>query len=409
MNKIKIIDSPMGYGKTSYLIQKMNTSSPDDKFIYITPFLDEVERVIEGCKKKKMVQPTNRAKNGSKLESMKKLVSQGRNIVSTHALFSSADEELVKLIKSQGYILMLDEVMNVVEQVDVKKSDIEMLIDDGKIEIEEEPFNKVIWTDTKYNGKFNELKLMADNESLYYVNNTLMVWTMPVSIFDSFEEIYISTYMFDCQIQKYYYDYFSLEYDYYHIVNDEGIYSMIPTEDFNYDIEFRRKAKELINIIDNHKLNAVGDKLKKSDTALSKSWYMEHKDDEMVKQLSKNLRNFFRNICEDKSDLHMWTTFKDYQSKLKGKGYTKGFVSCTSRATNQYSHKVNCAYTINRYLNPFYISFFAKRDIEIDQDKYALSELLQWIWRSAIRNGQPINLYIPSHRMRNLLIDFLSI
>ena len=52
---------------------------------------------------------------------------------------------------------------------------------------------------------------MANNNSLYYVNKTLMVWSLPVSIFDCFEEVFISTYMFDAQIQKYYYDYFEME------------------------------------------------------------------------------------------------------------------------------------------------------------------------------------------------------
>ena len=104
----------------------------------------------------------------------------------------------------------------------------------------------------------------------------------------------------------------------------------------------------------------------------------------------------------------LWTTYKDYKDICKGKGYTKGFIPLNSRATNQYSHKKNCAYVVNRYLNPFYKAFFDQRNIKIDEDRYALSEMLQWIWRSAIRNGEEINLYIPSVRMRRLLIDFLN-
>ena len=38
----------------------------------------------------------------------------------------------------------------------------------------------------------------------------------------------------------------------------------------------------------------------------------------------------------------------------------------------------------------------------------ALSEMLQWVWRSAIRDDKPINLYIPSRRMRELLIDWIN-
>lgn len=48
------------------------------------------------------------------------------------------------------------------------------------------------------------------------------------------------------------------------------------------------------------------------------------------------------------------------------------------------------------------------RNIKLDEDGYALSEMLQFIWRSAIRNGEPIEIYIPSKRMRELLIKYLN-
>ena len=62
----------------------------------------------------------------------------------------------------------------------------------------------------------------------------------------------------------------------------------------------------------------------------------------------------------------------------------------------------------NRFADPNIIKFFAQRDIRIDSDEFALSEMLQWIWRSAIRDDKPIDLYIPSRRMRDLLIDWIE-
>ena len=53
-------------------------------------------------------------------------------------------------------------------------------------------------------------------------------------------------------------------------------------------------------------------------------------------------------------------------------------------------------------------AFFARKDITIDVDKFALSEMLQWIWRSAIRDGRAINVYIPSHRMRELFLGWID-
>ncbi len=49
------------------------------------------------------------------------------------------------------------------------------------------------------------------------------------------------------------------------------------------------------------------------------------------------------------------------------------------------------------------MSFFQDNGVSVNEDLYALSELVQWLWRSRIRNGQPIDAYIPSERMRGLL------
>ena len=69
-------------------------------------------------------------------------------------------------------------------------------------------------------------------------------------------------------------------------------------------------------------------------------------------------------------------------------------------------------YAVNVYLNPMIVSFLKEHGVELDaetMDRYALSEMLQWIWRSRIRNQQSINIYIPSIRMRSLLEQWLKI
>jgi len=52
--------------------------------------------------------------------------------------------------------------------------------------------------------------------------------------------------------------------------------------------------------------------------------------------------------------------------------------------------------------------FFQKHGLYLDQDMFALSVLIQWVWRSRIRNGEPIFLYLPSERMRILLNKWLT-
>ena len=109
-----------------------------------------------------------------------------------------------------------------------------------------------------------------------------------------------------------------------------------------------------------------------------------------------------------KAETIMWSTFKDFRTRLRGKGYSNEFVSCNCRSTNEYIDKYNLAYCVNIYLHPAIQQYFSNKGITVKQDLYALSEMIQWIWRSRIRKGESINIYVPSKRMRKLLNDWLD-
>lgn len=65
-------------------------------------------------------------------------------------------------------------------------------------------------------------------------------------------------------------------------------------------------------------------------------------------------------------------------------------------------------YMVNLFMNVNDKRFYQRHGIDVDEDAYALSIMVQWIWRSAIRDGDEIYLYIPSRRMRNLLINWIE-
>lgn len=59
---ITVIDSIMGSGKTSWAIQHVNEADYcNDRFLYITPFLDEVKRIMDKTDVD-FFQPQNRGK-----------------------------------------------------------------------------------------------------------------------------------------------------------------------------------------------------------------------------------------------------------------------------------------------------------------------------------------------------------
>ena len=257
-------------------------------------------------------------------------------------------------------------------------------------------------------------------------NTSIVMWNFPYKFFRYFEQIYIATYMWNGSIQKAYFDLHNIHYQHKTLINHQLV-----DYDKSLESEKRKEIKSLINIYKGS-YNNIGTTLYTSKKGrpshpLSENWYEknykeyvndkanEKESTNLIKILKSYLYNIFHNEFKAKQSTIMWTCFKGnkkgtdrYRIALSGKGYTKSFVSCNCRGTNQYNECCNLAYLIDMVCNPNVIRFFQQHNIEIDEDLFSLSFLLQWIWRSRIRNGKNINIYIPSERMRNLLILWLN-
>ena len=389
MCKIKIVDAICGSGKTSAAIEYMKKRT-DANFIYVTPFLSEIERVKKACTPRRFYDPKAW---GKKIDSFNQLIKKGSNIATTHALFRGVEQDTRDMLSLQNYILILDEVMSVVEPLDITRSDLDIILKNGLAHIDEEKY--LVWDADSYKGEYNRIKNMSKNRNIVVVNNVALLWNFPVTVFDCFEEVWILTYIFDGQVQKSYFDYHGIEYEYYGVNKDMTDFTKGKhTSELKYG--------HLIDVYEG-KYNTIGD----NTTALSKTWYINAKKD-ILDIFQKTIYNYFKLHTKSKTTENMWTTFRDFKSKIKGEGYTRGFVSCNARATNEHKHKTCLAYCINRYNNPLIKSFFQQKDIKFDEDNYALSELIQWIFRSQLRDKKPIQIYIPSKRMRNLLLEWMK-
>lgn len=409
---VNIVDCVMGSGKSSAAINYINSLPEDVKVIYITPYITEVDRIIEKCSNKNFKQPINYTAQTPKIVHLKKLLNNGNNIVTTHALFHYFDDEIIDLCYSQGYILFMDEVTNVVDLYSLDKKDTGAFLKEYVTVDEETSLLK--WNSSKkYSGKFIKEKRLCDLECLVMYGGTMMLWMFPVKIFTAFRESYILTYMFNAQPQKYYYDYYGIKYNYVSVAGDS-------TENYHFVDGYRRHDGEhdygsLIKVFNERKLNMIGD----LNSSLSKGWFERNKDNILVKQLRNNVYNFFNNKkvyydetsgqwIKSKSSNNIWTTFRDYKDRISGKGYAKGYLPLNIRASNEYRDRTAVAYVANRYFNPVIKNFFAQKGIEVDEDAYALSEMLQFLWRSAVRDGKKITVYVPSKRMRTLLENWIK-
>jgi hypothetical protein len=431
---INVIDAIPGAGKTSWAIQYMNESINEDKklafgdagekekFIYVTPFLKEVDRIKENTNID-FVDP--RAINGydSKMKHLQALIVAGKSIVTTHALFKKLDLYTLNMIENAGYTLIMDEVANVLEQYDIKEDDFNVMLRDNMIEVKGD--GTVIWLDENYCGdRFHDIKVLAEGENLIYINKVALFWTMNTRAFEAFENIYVLTYLFNGQTQCYYYKVNEIKFNKLSVSKHNDKYELIEHEPA---LEPRQELYDLLNIYEDYQkengrkstLNSNFDSREKLTDRqkrgqLSTSWFKQAPDNDL-KQLKNNVNNYFRNVAPaENTDLY-WTTKKSVATKLKNPkakynekdDRTKdNFLPFNARATNEYGHCKSMAFVYNRFINPLERNFFANYNVAVDENLLAVSDLLQFIFRGCVRNNQPLNCYIPSERMRNLLKDW---
>lgn len=400
MVHIKVIDSIMGSGKTSWAIQMMQQAPSTMRFIYVTPTLDEVNRIIKAVPSRKFKQPEKQHGRGTKLNSLKTLAKNGEDIATTHNLFSYADQELMDLLEQAGYTLIIDEVLDVLTPVkNITKDDIVLLRDSGSIAINED--GQVIWQKGEtFNSKYNELKNYALAGNLYTNGKDTFYWDYHPGIFKLFREVYLLTYLFEAQKIRYYFDLHTISYQCFDIRKVNEQYILVDkTEN-----EDRGRYNELIDIY-NGNLNDIGDK-----HSLSKSWFDERATRDDMKALKDNLYNYLRNKINARADEILWSTYVEHRHKIKGKGFSLDscFAPYNVRATNQYKNKTTLAYCINYHMDPNEMRYYRDNGIEVNERLLALSIMLQWIFRSAVREGNPIKIYIPSKRMRDLLVQWCT-
>jgi|GEM_PF-279020 len=428
-DRIKVIDSPMGTGKTTKMIEYINEMPKDQRVIYITPFNNECKRIVKECEDRNFISPDVRIGKGSKSVHLLQLIKAEKNIVATHSLFSRISDEVIHLLRNSNYILVLDEAFNVVEKWDMWEDDkiFKSYAKDEKDDLTKETLKslrahniisvekdfKIVWKDLKYyQPKYLEFRNLCDRGLIYLINDELLLWTFPIECFQEglFKEIYILTYLFDYQLQSYYYKYFDVPYVKYHMETIDGEYIIVKTTNNQYEIDWIRNIKSLVHIADGSInktcifFNTYGHIV---PTALSKTWY--NKNTKKISDIKKSMVTFFANYTNAKGSEKLWTCYKSHKRYFKDVNVTfRNFLSCNARATNDFRNKSALAYLINLYIDPFYIHFFHKKGIVLNKDGHALSEMLQWIWRSQIRDGKPIEIFIASERMRNLLINFLN-
>jgi len=432
MTKVIVHDCLPGNGKSSRMIEQINNSSPDDRWIVVSPFLAEAHRYAgtlidpdsgdsqlplrddkgeviykgTGCNAsgRRFIHPQKGYR--TKVEHISDLIQKGRDIVTTHAALKLFTPDTIKNLKDSGYKLVIDEELEAIKPLHVKSHRRKLLLNSGAIWPDER--GVLHWDegfqvdDDREDADSNgyswdmQIKALCDNGSLVLIEDEkgsrdLFMWEYPIEFLKAFDEIQILTYMFAGSMFEKYLDFYGVSHR-----TELGI--QLPSNPY-----------DLIMIVDNDKMNRVG----RSEFAFSVADQKRYsKDSAMSKDVRNNLHNYFNNATYCKSSVNdrLWTCLMECSNTFKGRGYSKRHIAVNTKAVNSYSDTYHLAYVFNSFMHPEPYKYMKDRGEQFapDMTRYSVSEMLQWIYRSRVRKQEPINLYIPSSRMRNLLIDWMS-
>ncbi len=415
-NGVGVVDAVMGSGKTSAIINWMN-ARPDRKFIFATQYIDECCRIRDACPKLCFRLP--QSDDGTKSTDVLRLISGGDNIALSHSLLSRFTDDMLDVLRGQNYVLIMDEVFDVMHTVDVTEADKQLLMDSGSIQ-GDELTGSMSWTRDNYykDSKFYDLKQRMDLGGVVESEDRkMMEWMYRPDMFEEFDEVYLLTYMFDWSPMRFYFEIVGIPYFFIGVRKDEhDEYTLCRVDEMppaNLDIRSK------IHLIDNPKRNELGNPY----YALSKHWYKD--GTKMRDDHTALMRGAMRKLQQAEwdgvpaSDI-MWSTFSDdirsavVSEIVNGKRrhrFSGTFVEFSCRAKNAFGHKHHLAYLVNVFLPSALSIMLSNHGISTTRelkDGYATSVMVQWIWRSAIRNGEEIWLYMPSRRMRELLNKWID-
>jgi hypothetical protein len=395
---VDVIDALCGQGKTKRMIEQMAAMPDDQKIIYITPLLSETHRIAgtkynENDEKKRVVKdedglyvydplhkladkrfrhPESQQGDG-KLGGLQYLVHKNENIVATHALFQMLTPEIVQEIADKNYHLYMDEVLDVWNVWDeseqgLKKLEVSVLVQNETLSLAEDgvtlQFNHGRFGQTE-KTTYEHLAALCDLSQLLYVNNTVL-WQMPFAALTAFKTVTIGTYLYEGSLLSAYLQYFGAN---------------VKVEHFG---KSPSQIKHLINIVEDKNLNKVGEQ--KDSLSYTKLVAKGLAGDRLKEQLRKNLANLYKGRNADRPKNRqadrLWTVPKAALSKVAGSDFKKSWIASTTKATNDYSDRWYLAYLLEKNPKPPIVTLLSKLGVSISKEKYALGEVVQWVWRS---------------------------
>ena len=418
---IIIKDAMMGTGKSTGIIKELNSKVKSDRqhdepTLIVLPYLKEIKRYKDECPGMDFKVPSTDNGCTSKSEDLKRLLNLGENILCTHKLFELWDHDVASLIERGYYHIIIAEEVSCLKPLKTTATTIRELKTLKLIDIDPDT-KRVVWerereklykTSGEYDAAKEHQKVRMDClcGSVYMYgkedNSTpFMVWEVPYRFFQIARSYTILTYRFD----------------------SSELAAFFRTHDIKYKIEnvdpkrqagLIATAKELISIIDPP---PTVQQLTKGRNSLSINWYKNACTKKNMESIRNSISNYLRRIPGVRAEDVIYTCPKEY-STAKGRAgkkhmaipsYKNRHIPWTTKGTNDYRHCNTVVYIHNVFPNVNVQKYLNDKGANWNDNEYALSCLLQFLWRSCIRDGKPVRIMIVNTRMRKLFEDWLNI
>lgn len=409
---IHILDYICGTGKSTYMLNKLKEISAP-RFIYISCLLSEIEeRVQEELAHLDVCIPSDEC--GTKSEDVLEALKQGRNIAATHSLFLRFNKESIKYMKDWEYILIVDEVLDFITPYRKYSSqDVKDLINLNQIAVDKQNNGRVKVTQD-FKGYYSELKEYSEKGLVYASTSDFMVFNLqiPPDVIKASKECYVLTYLYDSSEMQRFLTLHNIDYKH-----------MDVPELKQRELIIKSTLKENINLITIKAADEVIRSLRSTrNTALSHNWWSTKKDkaEEYLKKIdywlvnNKRRTDFYFTAPKEVFEVKGLATkrslnikFLKKQTELDDTEHRLWLASST-KATNDYADRELCLFLMNTYPNIGLQKYFEQYCTPLDHDRYALSEIVQFIFRGSIRTGKPMDLYIGSPRMKEIFIKWLD-
>ena len=407
---LTIVDYPCGLGKTNALLSILE-ARPDLLVLVVVQTLSEVDRIISSVPKGRIYAPEGPGSlHRTKGEQLEPLVHAGRSIVITHNLYERAG-----ILANQGafssYQVIIDEVPNAVSVSDLVLDPVsfkEFYIDPGYFSLREGGL--VVMT---YKGDDEEARLKQALDErlisnirsgrLYYDGKKHFIQTIPTSLFTHADSVTVLTFLSEGSLFLKFLEKHQID------------YRVLRSSKCNQ--EFQQRARENLKI---HRMPS----LDKVSFGYSKQTSYKPKSKEVgsIRNALKNLKQ--RDLVGVDLKNLIITCAKQNWFHRSGSSYNEAKPSLfsidsrmfkganwlpnTTRGTNDYLHCTHAIYLYEQNANPILLNWLNANDAQFKSD-YSLTEMVQWIWRTRLRRGEPVHVYMPSKRMRGLLQAWLTL